>query len=128
MTGQRQKAEARGRRAEKWAALWLMLKGYRIVAMREKTPSGELDIVACKGGLLAIVEVKARNTLEDGINALTWHQQQRIIRGTSSFTGRRRQFAGLAIRYDLIVIRAWRLPHHVRQAFWPEGRSAPDIN
>jgi len=128
VTGKRQKAEARGRRAEKWAALWLMLKGYRIAAMREKTPSGELDIVACKDGVLAIIEVKARDTLEDGINALTWHQQQRIIRGASSFTGRRRQYAGLAIRYDLMVIRGWRLPHHVRQAFWPEGRSASDVN
>ncbi len=128
MSGQRQQAEARGRRAEKWAALWLMLKGYRIAAMREKTPSGELDIVACKGGILAIVEVKARDTLEDGINALTWHQQQRIIRGTSSYISRRRQYAGLAIRYDLIVIRRWHLPYHARQAFWLEGRSAPDIN
>lgn len=105
-----------------------MLKGYRIAALREKTHSGELDIVACKGGILAIIEVKARDTLEDGINALTWHQQQRIIRGTASFIGRQRQYAGLAIRYDLIVIRRWRLPHHARQVFWPEGRSASDFN
>jgi len=128
VTGERQKAEARGRRAEKWAALWLMLKGYRLVSMREKTPSGELDIVAHKGDILAIVEVKARDTLEKGINALTWHQQQRIIRGTSSFIGRRRQYAGLAIRYDLIVVRSWRLPRHMRQVFWPEGRNSLDFN
>lgn len=128
MTGKRQKAEARGRRAEKWAALWLMFKGYRIVSMREKTSSGELDIVARKGGILAIVEVKARDTLEGGIHALTWHQQQRIIRGTASFIGRRRQYAGLAIRYDLVVIRPWRAPSHMRQVFWPEGRSSQDFN
>lgn len=128
MTRTRRQAEARGRRAEGWAALWLMLKGYRILAMRKKTASGELDIVARKGRILAIIEVKARHTLEEGINALTWHQQQRIIRGTSSFIGQRRQYAGLNIRYDLIVIRPWRLPHHSRQAFWPDGRSSQNFN
>lgn len=128
MTESRRRAEARGRRAERWAALWLVLKGYRIVSLREKTASGELDIVARKGRILAIVEVKGRNTLADGVNALTWHQQQRIIRGTSSFSGRRRQYARLDIRYDLIVIRPWRLPFHSRQAFWPDGRGSQNFN
>lgn len=128
MTESRRQAEARGRRAERWAALWLVLKGYRIVSLREKTASGELDIVARKGRILVIVEVKGRNSLADGINALTWHQQQRIIRGTSSFIGRRRQYAGLDIRYDLIVIRPWRLPFHSRQAFWPDGRGSQNFN
>ena len=128
MTQTRRQAEARGRRAEWWAALWLVLKGYRIVSRREKTASGELDIVARKGRILAIVEVKARHSLEEGINALTWHQQQRIIRGTSSFIGQRRKFAGLDIRYDLMVIRPWRLPFHSRQAFWPEARGSQNFN
>jgi putative endonuclease len=128
VTQTRRQAEARGRRAEWWAALWLVLKGYRIVSRREKTASGELDIVARKGRILAIVEVKARHSLEKGINALTWHQQQRIIRGTSSFIGQRRKFAGLDIRYDLMVIRPWRLPFHSRQAFWPEARGSQNFN
>ncbi|GJL96341.1 MAG: UPF0102 protein [Hyphobacterium sp.] len=128
MTRNRQRAEAKGRRAEFWAALWLTIKGYRILAMREKTRSGELDIVARKSNILAIVEVKARDTLEAGINALTWHQQQRIIRGTASYTGRNRRLAGLAIRYDIIVIRPWKWPHHIRQAFLLEGRSSLDFN
>lgn len=128
MTRSRQRAEAKGRRAEFLAALWLMVKGYRILGMREKTRSGELDIVARKSGILAIVEVKARATLEAGIDALTWHQQQRIIRGAASYTGRNRRVAGLAIRYDIIVIRPWKLPHHIRQAFLLEGRSSLDFN
>ncbi len=128
MTRDRQRAEAKGRRAEFWAALWLMIKGYKILAMREKTRSGELDIVARKSDILAIVEVKARDTLEAGIYALTWHQQQRIIRGTASYTGRNRRVAGLAIRYDVIVIRPWKWPHHIRQAFALEGRSSLDFN
>lgn len=128
MSSGRRAAESRGRRAEDIAALWLFLKGYRILGRREKTGSGELDIVARKGNVLAVVEVKARATLEAGLEAISWHQQQRIIRGASSFMGRRRDLAGLAIRYDLMVIRPWRLPCHARQFFSADGPRAMDFN
>jgi len=45
--------ERKGRRAEWLAALALMLKGYRIAAMRYRTPVGEIDIVARKGDLIS---------------------------------------------------------------------------
>ncbi|MEE2526670.1 YraN family protein [Hyphobacterium sp. HN65] len=128
MSARRQEAESRGRRAEDLAALWLFLKGYRILGRREKTGSGELDIVARKGNVLAIVEVKARTTVESGLQAVSWHQQQRIVRGTSSFIGRRRDLANLAIRYDLMIVRPWRLPRHERQFFSADGPRAMDFN
>lgn len=128
MTRDHRAAESRGRQAELAAALWLMLKGYRILARRAKTGAGELDLVARKGGVLAIVEVKARATIDAGLHAISPQQQMRIMRGASSFAGRRRELAGLAIRYDLMIIRPWRMPHHVRQFFWPEGVRATDFN
>ncbi|WP_420430291.1 YraN family protein [Hyphobacterium sp.] len=128
MTRQRRAAENRGRQAERVAALWLALKGYRILARRAKTGAGELDLVARKGGVLAIVEVKARATIDAGLQAISPQQQKRIMRGASSYAGRRPDLAGLAIRYDLIIIRPWRLPHHARQFFWPEGGQAMDFN
>ena len=66
MTGprpERVRAERRGRLAEALCATWLRMKGYRIVARGVRTPVGELDIVARRGRVLAIVEVKARGTL-----------------------------------------------------------------
>lgn len=54
------KALKRGHIAEYRAALCLMLKGYRIVAMRYRTRLGEIDIIARRGDLVACVEVKAR--------------------------------------------------------------------
>lgn len=128
MTGRRRAAESRGRHAEDIAAIWLMLKGYHVLGRREQTGSGELDIVARKGNILAIVEVKARKTLRAGLEAISWHQQQRIVRGASSFVGRRRELARLAIRYDLIVIRPWRFPYHARQFFSADGPRAMDFN
>ena len=38
----------------------LMLKGYRIVARRHRTKLGEIDLIARRGDLVLIVEVKAR--------------------------------------------------------------------
>ena len=37
-----------------------MLKGYRIVARRYRTKLGEIDLIARRGDLVLIVEVKAR--------------------------------------------------------------------
>jgi putative endonuclease len=48
-----------GLSAEGRAAAYLMLKGYRILARRFRTPYGEIDIVARRRNLLAFVEVKA---------------------------------------------------------------------
>ena len=57
------KARLAGRRQEIVAALILMLKGYRILGFRLKTPEGEIDLLAQRGDVLAVVEVKSRATL-----------------------------------------------------------------
>src|SRR5436305_6206345 len=68
-----------GLSAEARAAAYLIAKGYRILAMRFRSPYGEIDIVARRRNLLAFVEVKARATLDDAAWAVTPRQQQRII-------------------------------------------------
>jgi putative endonuclease len=52
-TAGRRAAQQRGAHAEQRAALYLRLKGYRILARGYRTPVGEID-------LLAAVEVKSR--------------------------------------------------------------------
>ena len=54
----RRRALGRGQVSEYLAALYLMLKGYRIVALRYRTK--EIDIIARKRNLAIFVEVKAR--------------------------------------------------------------------
>ncbi len=60
MTARRRKAWRRGRTAETLCVICLVMRGYRILARRLRTPVGEIDIVARRRGTLAIVEVKAR--------------------------------------------------------------------
>ena len=56
----RQRAQRRGRLAE-WMCLWhLRLHGWHIVARGWRCPSGEIDIMARRGKVLAVIEVKSR--------------------------------------------------------------------
>jgi putative endonuclease len=50
----------RARRAEQATADWLTLQGFRILATNLRLGALELDIVAKRGGLVVIVEVRSR--------------------------------------------------------------------
>ena len=53
-----------GQIAESITAWILRFKGYRIEKRRYRTPVGEIDILASKGGLLVVVESKKTTTVE----------------------------------------------------------------
>ena len=77
-----------GLSAESRAAAYLIAKGYRIVARRFRSPVGEIDIVARRGGVLVFVEVKARDTLDDAAEVAQARQQRRIIAAAASWLAR----------------------------------------
>jgi putative endonuclease len=116
VSNKRRAAETWGRTAEWIAAFYLMAKGYRILGQRLRTPFGEVDLAAWKGGVLVIVEVKARKSIAAALNAVGLHQQQRILRAAQVLAGRWR-LAQAPIRLDIIVIGARFWPHHVRNAW-----------
>ena len=74
----RQRAYRRGHRGEWLAAAALMLKGYRILARRYRTKLGEIDLIARRGDLVLIVEVKARRTLIEAMEAIAYPSERRI--------------------------------------------------
>ena len=117
MTGNRAAAERRGRRAEAAAALLLMLKGYRIIERRCRTPVGEIDIVAFRWGRLAFVEVKSRRARDDAAWSVTPRQQARIARAAEYWLARKPAFQGCAIGLDVVLVSPWALPHHLADAF-----------
>jgi putative endonuclease len=121
--GARRQAWRRGRRGEAVAALWLRLKGYRILARGLKSPVGEIDIVARRGATLAIVEVKRRADYDTGTLAVTPRQQARIARAAVWLVGRRPDLAAATIRFDIVLIAPRRLPRHLADAWRvPPGR------
>lgn len=113
----RSKALKRGHLAEYRAALCLILKGYRIVAMRYRTRLGEIDIIARRGDLVACVEVKARQSLDDAVFAVSHTAQRRIRAASEVWLSRQGDFHRLSVRYDIIAVMPWRWPRHLTGAF-----------
>ena len=109
--------ERKGRRAEWFAALALLIKGYRISALRYRTPAGEIDLVARKGNLIAFVEVKARRDLASGVDAVSYRAQRRIATAAELFISRQRDSTRLSWRHDIVVVSPWRWPVHLEDAF-----------
>lgn len=110
-------ARLSGRRGEWLAAVWLMAKGYRILGFRLKTPLGEIDVLAQKGEVLAVVEVKLRADLETALDAVTQRQRDRLRRAAEAVARRRPALAGAAIRLDLMALAPGRLPRHIADAW-----------
>ena len=101
ITRRRQRAQRRGRVAE-WLCLWhLRLRGWRILARGWRCPSGEIDILARRRGVLAVIEVKSRGEIATAAAALALQ---------------RSDLAGLDLRFDLMLVAPLRLPRH-----WPSA-------
>ncbi len=108
-----------GHRAETLAAWALRLKGYRILARRYRTPLGEIDLVARRGDTVAIVEVKARASLEAAMDAVTPAAQGRIERAADLWLGSQRDHARLSLRFDIVAVLPRRWPVHIPNAWGP---------
>jgi putative endonuclease len=108
----RQRAERGGRRAERLAAWWLRLKGWRILAIRARTPVGEVDLVARRGRVLAFVEVKARASDEAAADALDDYRLRRVARAAEALLPRYMRDGDIA-RIDAMFVTPWRLPRHL---------------
>ena len=119
-TGERRRRDSLGRRAEEKALWFLRLRGYRIIARRVRTPRGEIDIVARRGGTVAIVEVKARKSVAAAAESITPRQRHRVARAAEAFLAGRPDLAGLDVRLDAMFVVPGRLPVHLRDAWRAE--------
>lgn len=106
-----------GRAAEVIAAVWLMAKGYQILGFRLRLPQGEIDLLAKRGRTLAVVEVKARPTLNDCIDAVTPRQRERLRRAAAALTRGRGRLAALHTRLDLFALSPGARPRHIPDAW-----------
>jgi len=111
-------AEKQGRRGEALAGLWLRLKGWRILARRQRIGVGEVDIVARRGRTLAFVEVKWRRSGEALDLAVDARRLQRVARAAEAIAPR---FArpGDVMRIDVILLAPGRWPRHMANVWQP---------
>lgn len=99
--------DERGRAGEERACRFLRRHGYRVVDRNWSGTAGELDIIALRRGLVAVVEVKTRRSLDygDPLAAVDARKLHRLW--TLGFEWARthpRLARGRAVRVDIIGI------------------------
>lgn len=101
-----------GMQGELVAYAFLKRQGYRIVAHRYRSRSGEIDLIGWDGDILAFIEVKYRRNRHYGgpEDAVGFAKQQRICRAAADYRrGLRRKAA--AWRFDIVGIQGdWEHP------------------
>jgi putative endonuclease len=117
----RRRARDRGRLAEFLCRWHLRLRGWRIIAADWRCPSGEIDILARRGGVLAIIEVKSRRDVASAADAVLPRQRRRIARAASAFLLVRPDLAELAPRFDVMLVAPLRPPRHLPDAWRIDG-------
>ena len=106
---------ARGKWAEDLVSRWYEQHSYVIVARNWRCKRGELDVVACKDGVLVVCEVKARasNAFGTPAEAVTRAKQLKVKRATADFRASMRvssdPFASLvntarSVRFDVACV------------------------
>jgi putative endonuclease len=113
-------ANARGLAAEEAACAALARDGWCILARRLRTKAGEVDVLAQKNGLLAVVEVKARSRLAAAAIALTPRQQMRLAAAAELILGEHPDWAPQGVRFDLLVVDASGRVRRIADAFRSE--------
>ena len=122
----RRAAYRHGHVAEAAAALLLLAKGFRPIARRYKTPLGEIDLIVKRGRLIAFVEVKARALARDALESVGRVAERRIVDAADLWLAKHPAAAGFDLRYDMVVVTPWRLPHASRRRLPPglqQGRA-----
>ena len=108
----RERAEARGRRAETLAAWWLRLHGWRILAQRCKVPGGEVDLIARRRRTVAFVEVKWRERGAELDHAIDEYRLRRVAVAAARLAPRHVR-PGDDMRIDVMLLAPGRWPHHL---------------
>lgn len=110
--------QERGKWGEEQATIYLREKGYKIIKRNQRTPYGEIDIIAEKDKTLIVIEVKARSSEKYGNpeEAVTRKKQERI-RKSLIWWVQQNSYSYEEIRFDVIgILRKddqWKIKHWI---------------
>jgi putative endonuclease len=104
--------------AERRAARWYRLRGWRILGANVWAGGNELDLIARRGRTLRFVEVKEKRgpAYGDPLEAVTAEKQRRVRRAADVWLAARPELDGLLVGFDVVAVREGRL-ERVADAF-----------
>jgi putative endonuclease len=105
--------------AERRAARWYRLRGYRILGTNVWAGGYELDVIARRGGRVVFCEVKSKSgrRFGDPLEMVTPEKMRRIRRAADVWLARNGDDCrGCRVTFDVVVERGGRL-HRLAEAF-----------
>jgi putative endonuclease len=98
-------------RAERRAARWYRLRGYRVLDTNAWVAGAEIDVVARRGRTIVFCEVKSKAGIRfgDPLEMVTPEKMRRLRRAAETWLSVHSECDGLAVRFDVISVRAGRL-------------------
>lgn len=102
--------------AEIFVAIIYFLKFHSILAWRYKAKSGEIDLICKKGRRIIFIEVKARRSNFD-TSYFGPNQKRRIQNTALLFMQRNPKYQKFDYRFDLVIVRPWKLPEIHKNAW-----------
>lgn len=94
-----------GDKGEQSAAIYLSKLGYKIVATKYRTKTGEIDIIAQDREYIVFIEVKTRRSTSRGLpaEAVNLRKQRKIINTALCYL-HYRGLNNIACRFDILEI------------------------
>jgi putative endonuclease len=98
-------------RAERRAAWWYRVRGWRIVGANVWAGGNEVDLIVRRGRQLRFVEVKEKlgRRYGDPVEAVTEEKQRRVTRAAETWLASHPELDGLAVGFDVVAVREGRL-------------------
>ena len=100
-----------GEKAERRAARWYRLRGWRILGANVWAGGNEIDLVARRGRQLRFVEVKEKRGphFGDPAEMVTEEKQRRVRRAADTWLAARPELGGLDVAFDVVAVREGKL-------------------
>ena len=97
--------------AERRAAWWYRLRGWRVLGTNVWAGGNELDLIVRRGRQLRFVEVKSKSGDRYGgpAEAVTPEKQRRVRRAAAAWLAAHPEHAGLDVGFDVVAVRGRRL-------------------
>lgn len=92
--------------AERRCEQALARAGFTLFGRRVRTPAGEIDLVARRGDLTVIVEVKARPSVEEAAFAIPPRQRRRLAAAAEALMASEPSWFGGPVRFDAMLVGA----------------------